>query len=103
MKKVVKIDERADKELSKFPQEVQAKFWALFRVLKKEGFLKEPFAKRIDSHLFELRVRHQGQWRAIYAYFQNKTIIVLSAFNKKTQQTQKKEVKKATKRLKEHL
>ncbi len=74
MKKVIKIDERAHKELGKFPQETQAKFWALFIVLEKEGFLKEPFAKRINSNIFEVRVKHQGQWRAIYAYLQKNVL-----------------------------
>lgn len=103
VKKVIKIDERAHKELKKFSKEIQAKFWALFIVLEKEGFLEPPFAKRINSDLFEVRVSHKGQWRAIYTYFYKKSILVLSAFNKKTQKTQKKEIQKAVKRLKEHI
>jgi phage-related protein len=103
VKKVIKIDERADKELISFSQEVQAKFFALFTVLEKEGFLKEPFAKKINNNLFEIRVKFKGQWRAIYAYIKKKEIIILSVFNKKTQKINKKEINKAEKRLKEYL
>jgi len=103
VRKVIRIDERAYKKLSEFSKEVQAKFWAFFTVLEKEGFLKKPFAKKINQYLFEIRVKHKGQWRAIYAYIGKKEIVILTVFNKKTQKIQKKEVKKAEQRLKEYL
>jgi phage-related protein len=103
VKKVVKIDERANKELLNFNSQIKVKFFALFKILEKDGFLKEPFAKKISLDLFEVRVKHKGEWRAIYAYFRKAEIIVLSAFHKKTQKTAKKELKKAEKRLRDYL
>ncbi len=67
MKKSVELDENADEELRSFSPAVQAKFAALFGVLEKEGFLKEPYAKRVNKNLFEIRIKHEGQWRALYA------------------------------------
>ena len=99
MKKIIEIDKRAVKEINIFEEEVQIKITASLEILSRDGFLKEPYAKRIDKDLFEIRVKYKGQWRAIYAYLQKNTIIVLSAFQKKTQKTPMKEMKKAKKRL----
>jgi phage-related protein len=103
-KKQITVDKRADKELSKFPRVVQAKFKALFEFLKKEGRLEEPDAKKLlaSKNLFEVRVKNQGAWRSIYAYGDNNHIIILSAFNKKKQKTPKSEINKALTRLAEY-
>ena len=103
MKKVVEIDENAGKELAEFSDEVQAKFTALFQILQRDGFLKEPYAKRIDTDIFEVRVKHKGQWRALYAYIEKERILILSAFHKKTQKTPDKEIKTAEKRLRRYV
>ena len=103
MKKVIEIDERAAKEINSFNEEVQIKIAASLEILARDGFLKEPYAKRINENLFEIRVKHKGQWRALYAYLGEESIIVLSAFQKKTQKTLTKEIKKADKRLQQYL
>lgn len=102
MKKQLKLDKRAEKEIFKFPQLVQAKFAALFVILEQDGFLYEPNAKRINEDLFELRVRYRGQWRVVYAYIGKLEIIILSGFQKKTQKMPENEIKKALQRLKSH-
>lgn len=61
-----------------------------------------PFAKKLDSILFEIRIKQDGQWRAIYAYALKSEIIILSAFLKKAQKTPKKELTKALKRFKNY-
>lgn len=101
MKKTIFIDRRAEKELKRFTRQIQLKFQAFFEILEHDGKLEEPFGKKLSGkeHLFEVRVKHQGQWRAIYAYKNEKIIIVLSAFAKKTQKTPIKELEKARKRL----
>ena len=102
MKKLVEIDPNASRELQEFSKEIQARFLALFRILEKEGLLKEPFAKRLSDNLFEIRVKLKGQWRALYAYIGRSRIIILSAFNKKTQRTPIRELEKAEKRLRRY-
>jgi phage-related protein len=103
VKKRLEIDYRAAKEILEFTIEAQAKLAAILTSLEKLGYLKEPEAKRINEDLYEVRVRVGGQWRAIYAYLGKTVILILSAFRKKTQKTPEKEIKKALKRLREHL
>ena len=100
MRKTVKIIKQADKEIKKFSQDVQTKARAVFDVLERDGKLIEPYGKKLNHDLFEIRIKHKGQWRVLYSYFDKNIIIVLSAFHKKTQQTPIKEINKAKKRLK---
>lgn len=99
-KKSIVIDKNALDELESFKKETQARFLAYFLILIKEGFLTEPFAKKLCDDIFEVRVRTGGQWRALYAYLENNIIVILSAFQKKTQETPKNEIQKAAARLK---
>lgn len=99
-KKRIKLDINASKELRSFNKETQARFLALFLILKEEGFLTEPFAKKLHDDIFEVRVRTGGQWRALYAYLEKNIIVILSAFHKKSQETPKNEIPKAVARLK---
>ena len=101
-RKVVRIDKRAEKEIEKFPNQARAKIHAALIILSRDGKLEEPFGKKINSRLFEIRIKHLGQWRVIYTYVIENYIIVLSAFQKKTQKTPQQEVEKANKRLKEY-
>ena len=102
MKKRIILNFLAVRELDLFPTEVRARFFDLFKILEKEGKLEMPFAKKIGQNLFEIRIKHHGQWRAIYAYFMNNEIVILSAFVKKTNKTPKKEIDKSIKRLKKY-
>ena len=102
---MVSIDPRALKELKKFSNDAYLKFVALFKLLEEEGFLYEPLAKKLKGHknLFELRVKSRGQFRSIYSYIGKEEIIILTAFNKKTQKTPIREINKAIKRLQDYL
>jgi len=104
MKKIIIVDRRSVKEINNFPREVQLKFKAIFIILENEGKLEEPDAKKLIGNigLFEIRIKHRGQWRAIYAYLQDDNIIILSAFAKKTQKTPTCELDKAKERLFEY-
>lgn len=87
MKKNIRFDKRAEKEFKKFPIVTQAKCKALLDILARDGKLVEPYGKKIDTNLFEMRVKDQGAWRLLYAYFIDTYVIVLYAFHKKTQKT----------------
>lgn len=105
MKRQLYVDKKARKELAKFSKTVQLKFQALFEILEELGRLEEPYAKKLSGSkgLFEVRVNHNGQWRAIYAYLEKEIIIIVSAFVKKTQKTPSNELHKAQQRLREYL
>lgn len=103
MKKQIEIDVRAAKEIDTFSEDVKIKITALLDILSRDGFLKEPNGKRIDEDIFEIRIKHSGQFRVLYAYMVKSKVLVLSAFVKKTQKTPLKEIKKAKKRLIQHI
>ena len=98
--KVVRFDRLADKEIKHFPHGVQAKIKAMVLILQRDGKLEEPFGKKIDTKLYEIRIRLNGQWRLLYAYLDGSYIIILSAFQKKTIKTPIKEIQTARNRLK---
>ena len=101
MKKTVRIDQKAARELRAFPADVYVKFTALFELLEEKGKLELPFAKKLRGQegLFEIRVSYGGQWRAVYAYVFGNIIVILSAFRKKSQKTPEKELMKANSQI----
>ena len=105
MKKTVLVDDRAIKEINKFPKAVRIKIRAYTDILKETGGLQKPFTKKLNTklNLYEIRIKHKGTWRVFYAYCGKKEIIILSALHKKTQKTPLKEIRKAEKRLREYL
>lgn len=99
MEKKVYIDGNAERELRKLTEDAQEKFEAYFIILRKEGKLGFPDARKIRSSLFEIRVKHEGEYRGFYAYIGKKEIIILHIFQKKTQKTPIKNIEVAERRL----
>lgn len=93
------------KELNALPRRVQLKFKALFKILAEKGKLDSPYAKKLVGQpgLFEIRVKHNGQWRVIYVYLNSDSVLVLSAFGKKTKKTPPTQLAKAKNRLQLYL
>lgn len=102
MKKKVIIDERADKELSKFSEKVREEFEKRFTFLRIEGKLEFPEARKVTRELFEVRIKFEGEYRSFYSYIGKDYVIVLHAFRKKTQRTPLKNLEIAERRLKEY-
>lgn len=100
MKKTVKIDERALKELKNFDLLIQKDFLGLIRKLENTGKLNMPEAKKVSSNVFEMRIQSSGAFRGFYAYVQINYIIVLHFFRKKSQKTPIWDFKLAKRRLK---
>lgn len=69
--------------------------------LETKGFLVEPYGKKINNELFEMRIRSPKQTRIIYFYHLNDLIIAVHSFTKKSQKTPKKELNQATKVMKQ--
>lgn len=99
MKKIIRYDDRAVDEFNEFSNEVKKDFAGIIDNLKMDGRLSLPSGKRIDKRLFEIRVRKGGQYRGIYAYLVESSIIILHFFQKKTQKTPVKDIKTSLKRL----
>jgi len=62
-------------------------FQAIVDRIEADGFLVEPYGKKLESDLFEMRVRQGRQVRVFYFYYEDNTIIGVHAFVKKSQRT----------------
>lgn len=79
------------------PQAI-AKIAHLIDLLEIHGsLLGMPHAKKLESNLYELRVRGKEEIRIIYG-FTGKTIYLLHGFKKQKQKTPKKEINTARQR-----
>jgi len=77
------------------PNEVQAEYLKLIEQLEKDGRLVEPFGKKLDKNLFEMRIRRGGQVRILYFYHEKEYVVGVHGFIKKTQKTPQRELKQA--------
>lgn len=77
------------------PPECQAEFLAIVEQLEEAGFLVEPYARKLEIDLFEIRVRRGRQIRVFYFYHEDDLIIGVHAFVKKTRRTPRQELKQA--------
>ena len=102
MKKILKIDARAERELREFSENVQLEFEGYFDTLRVEGRLEFPEAKKFDRDLFEIRIKLEGAYRGFYAYIGKEVIVILHFFRKKSQKAPLKNVKIAKRRLREY-
>jgi len=75
--------------------EVQAEYLKITEILEKDGRLVEPFGKKLDKGLFEMRIRRGGQIRILYFYQEKEYVVGVHGFAKKTQKTPQKELKQA--------
>lgn len=103
-KKRVIFHPACTKDFRFLPEKIRNDFLILFTVLEKEGYLREPYAKKLKGHknLFELRVLTEGNWRLFYGYLLEDIILMTHLVNKKTQKTNKKDINLTLKRLKDY-
>jgi len=79
------------------PDEVQAEYIKIVEQLEKDGRLVEPYGKKLDKGLFEIRIRRRGQVRILYFYQEKDYVIGIHGFVKKSQKTPQKDLKHAMK------
>lgn len=90
--------ESAKEEIFSLPVGVKAKLGKLIDELSLLGFLKFPDCRKFISYdLFEIRIKLDGTYRVMFCYRGN-SVVILSAFRKKTGKTPMKEIKKALSR-----
>ena len=77
------------------PDECQVEYWTLVERLEVDGRLVEPFAKKLDESLFEIRIRRGRQVRVIYFYHVDDLVVAVHAFIKKTTKTPLMEMRQA--------
>jgi len=77
------------------PEECQAEYLAMVERLEADGFLIEPFAKKVGRNLFEIRIRRGRQIRVFYCYLSGDMVVGVHAFTKKSQKTPRRELRQA--------
>jgi phage-related protein len=86
-----------------FPEGILANFLHVIRLIEELGpQIGMPYTRPMGSGLFEIRARgKEGIGRALYCALPGKKLMVLTAYIKKTQKTQKRDIDLAHKRMKE--
>ena len=81
--------------------QARAKIAHAVRLLRQHGNrLGMPHSKALGSGLYELRIRGKEELRILYGFMTQKTIYLLHAFKKQTQETPQKELNLALQRIK---
>lgn len=99
------MDIRYGNDLKEFTNslspEAKAQFIKLKAILGRFGYLvRMPYAKKIDTDLYELRIRGKQEVRIFFTYYIG-AVVLLHGFIKKTQQTPLKELKLARRKLRQ--
>ncbi len=96
--KTIYVHFNAKKEIRAFPEEVKDEIKILVAQLAHYGTLEYPEGKKFLGYdLFEMGIYIGGAFRCFYCYFKE-DIVILSAFQKKSQRTPRREIQKALKR-----
>lgn len=104
MKKRVIFTRQAELFLAGLSESSRACVREVFGLLSERGFLRAPFAEKVEGHkgLFEVRAKDAfGQYRVFYVYASDPFVVALSGFVKKTAKTPRSEIEKALKIRKE--
>jgi phage-related protein len=98
------LDKRVDKELRSLPRDIIARFLRISELLADHGpeNVSMPHVKSLNDGLWEMRMSGKdGIARAIYVKATGKRLVVVHAFQKKTQKTPNKALEVARKRARE--
>ena len=87
------------------PKKMEIKITKVISLLEEFGNnLGMPYSKHLDDGIFELRISQGNDaTRLLYFFVVGKRVIITHGFNKDTQKTPKKEIKKAKKYRSEYI
>jgi phage-related protein len=101
---VVFASDAAEAEVNALPDDMQMRFGRIARLIAEFGLagMREPYVKHLTGKLWEMRMSgRDGIARSIYVTASGQRAVVLRTFVKKTQQTPRREIEIALKRMKE--
>ena len=84
------LDRRVERELSALAQDVRRRFLRIAELIEQHGMMAmhEPHVKHLEGKLWEMRMKgRDGIARAIYVKATGERVVVVHAFDKKTQKT----------------
>jgi phage-related protein len=100
------LDEKVGEEIASLPADMQARFLRIAERICQAGLetLGEPHIKHLEGKLWEMRLTgRDGIARVLYVTAIGKRVVVVRAFQKKTQKTPRAEIELALRRAKEIL
>ena len=105
MKKQFILTNQVAKFVETLTEDSQNKYQVIVDRLEEDGYLVEPFGKKLKSekNLFEIRIMTGENARIIYCYDDGDYIFGVHGFIKKDQKTPKKEIEKAKKAIRKIL
>jgi len=94
---------RVKEEIENWPGGILADFARMVELLMEFGpNLRMPHSRAMGGGLFELRLRgREGIGRVFYCFVVRQRVVILHAFQKKTEGTPKQELRIARRRMKE--
>lgn len=98
------IDAEAEEEFLSLDTSLKAKFLHISELIENFGPFRIglPHIRHLEDKLWEIRMRgEKGIARSLFITYAGKRLIILHTFIKKTQQTPKKVLDKAKRKLKE--
>ena|SRR5215813_11425111 len=98
----IEITAEAEAEIDGLPADMRARFLRIAALLEELGphHVREPHVKHLEDKLWEMRMTgRDGIARAIYFTAQERRLIVVRAFVKKTQKTPRREIEIARRRM----
>ncbi|MDB4985524.1 MAG: hypothetical protein JWN04_702 [Myxococcaceae bacterium] len=98
------LDRRVERELATLAQDVRQRFLRIAELIEQHGMMamQEPHVKHLEGKLWEMRMKgRDGIARAIYVTATRERVVVVHAFEKKTQKTPARALEIARERAKE--
>ena len=95
------LDATVEREIAELPGDMQAKLRRIADMIEQLGLsaMREPYIKHLQGKLWEMRLTgRDGISRAIYVTMSGQRVVIVRAFRKKTQKTQRSEIELALKR-----
>jgi phage-related protein len=98
------LDPRVERELSALAQDIRQRFLRIAELIEQHGIaaMREPHVKHLEGKLWEMRMKgRDGIARAIYITAAGERVVVVHAFDKKSQKTPARALEVARERAKE--
>ena len=95
------LNATVEREIAELPGDMQAKLRRIADMIEQLGLsaMREPYIKHLQGKLWEMRLTgRDGISRAIYVTMSGQRVVIVRAFRKKTQKTQRSEIELALKR-----
>lgn len=103
------IDEHGHSPVEQFLQELDPKtynrfLWSIEQLRLRNAQAREPLVRHLEDRIWELRRESNTNiFRILYAFISGRRILLLHAFQKRTQKTPRAEIDLAQRRLSELL